>query len=131
MADLVMPAFEMDCRDWIVLSPGDAGVPEEIAGSPLLAVLSTVVIEDDLLEAKGALTIGIIDEDEPLQTCSVTPGSPVQELVDQDASPDSMRFVMPAPNGQPLALLAEFVVDGNTELETRVRRLMSSFRWQA
>ena len=30
MADLVLPAFEMDCRDWIVLSPTDAGLPEDV-----------------------------------------------------------------------------------------------------
>ena len=39
---------------------------------------------------------------------------------------------MPAP-GQRLALLAEFVVNGETsrqELDQRVEKLMTSFRWQ-
>jgi hypothetical protein len=140
MADLVLPAFEMDCRDWIVLSPGDAGVPEEVGGSPRLAVLSTVVIEDDLREATGALTIGLLDG-EDLNTRAVAPGSAAQELLDDGSEPSpavmgghgTRRYVMPAPNGQPLALLAEFVVarDTSAELECRVERLMRSFRWQA
>ena len=66
MTDLVLPAFEMDCRDWMVVSPTDAGLPEDVAGAPLLAVLSTVVIEDDIREATGALTVGLIDDDDDL-----------------------------------------------------------------
>jgi hypothetical protein len=133
MADLVLPAFEMDCRDWIVLSPGDAGMPEEVAGSPLLAVLSTAVIEDDIREASGALTVGLMDAEDDLYTREVAPGAPVHELVDIDAAPGTRRYVMPSPNGQPLALLAEFVVaeDRFQELHRRVQRLMRSFRWQA
>jgi hypothetical protein len=39
---------------------------------------------------------------------------------------------MPSPNGQRLALLAEFLVHGDAtdELADRVERLMGSFRWQ-
>jgi hypothetical protein len=133
MSDLVLPAFEMDCRDWIVLSPGDAGMPEDIGGSPLLAVLSTAVIEDDVREATGALTIGLMDDDEDLDTREVAPGAAARELVDEDPLPGTRRYVMPSPNGHPLALLAEFVVqeDSLDELEQRVGRLMRSFRWQA
>ncbi len=133
MSDLVLPAFEMDCREWIVLSPGDAGVPEEVAGSPLLAVLSTVVVEDDLREATGALTIGLLDSADELDTREVAPGAPAHELVDIDAAPDTRRYVMPSPNGQPLALLAEFVLAGDQfdELQQRVHQLMRSFRWQS
>src|SRR5207244_1346708 len=107
--------------------------PEDIAGSPLLAVLSTVVIEDDVREATGALTIGLIDDDEELDTREVAPGAPVHELVDIDAVPGTQRYLMPSPNGQPLALVAEFIVgeDASDELPRRVDRLMRSFRWQA
>lgn len=134
MADLVLPAFEMDCRDWIVLSPGDAGMPDDIAGSPLLAILSTAVIEEDVLEAKGALSVGLIDGADELDTRALRPGAPVHELVGSDATPGTDRYVIPAPNGAPLALVAEFVIEQDSyddELRQRVRRLMHSFRWQS
>jgi hypothetical protein len=131
MADLVLPAFEMDCRDWIVVSPTEAGLPEDVAGAPLLAVLTTMVVEDDIREATGALTVGIIDDDD-LQTRQLAPGSTAHELLDEDREPGMKRFVMPAP-GQQLALLAEFVVAPDAEdiLEQRVEALMTSFKWQA
>src|SRR4051812_12074876 len=110
MADLVLPAFEMDCRDWIVLSPSDAGMPDDVAGSPLLAVLSTIVIDDDVDEAKGALSVGLTEGADELEPCAVAPGGPVRELVGRDATPGTRRFVIPAPNGHPLALVAEFVL---------------------
>jgi len=135
MADLVLPAFEMDCRDWMVVSPSDAGLPDEVVDIPLLAVLSTVVIDDEVHEATGALSVGILDQDEDLPVRPVDPESPAQELVDAVDLPGTRRFVMPAPN-QYLALLAEFVVQGNElgrfddELDQRVEKLMASFRWQ-
>jgi hypothetical protein len=134
MADLVLPAFEMDCRDWLVVSPGDAGLPEEVEDAPLLAVLSTVVIDDDVHEATGALTVGIIEAEDELAVRPVDPASPAQELIDEDHLPGTRRYVMQAPNQQ-LALLAEFVVQDDSglnddELEQRVEKLMASFRWQ-
>ena len=133
MTDLVLPAFEMDCRDWMVVSPSEAGLPEDVAGAPLLAVLSTVLIEDDLLEATGALTVGVIDDADELEVRQVAPGSAAHELLDFDVTPGTRRFVMPAPGGQRLALLAEFVLadTAGDELGERVEKLMESFRWQA
>jgi hypothetical protein len=133
MTDLVLPAFEMDCRDWLVVSPSEAGMPEDVAGAPLLAVLSTMVIEEDILEATGALTVGLIDDDEQLDTRQVAPGAAAHELIEFDGTPGTRRYVMPAPGGQRLALLAEFVVanDDEDELDRRVEKLMESFRWQA
>jgi hypothetical protein len=132
MADLVLPAFEMDCRDWMVVSPADAGLPEDVSGAPLLAVLSTVLIDEDLHEATGALTVGLLDDDDELEMREVEPGGAAHELIGMDATPGTRRFVMPSPNGQKLALLAEFMVNGDAsdELGTRVERLMGSFRWQ-
>jgi hypothetical protein len=131
MTDLVLPAFEMDCRDWMVLSPADAGMPEDVEGAPLLAVLSTLVVEDDIREATGALTVGIIDDGEDLATRQVAPGAAAHELLDVEPVPGTRRYVMPAPN-QRLALLAEFVVepDADALLDRRVEKLMTSFRWQ-
>lgn len=133
MADLVLPAFEMDCRDWMVVTPVDAGMPDDVAGAPLLAMLSTMVIEDDIREASGALTVGLLDDDEALDMREVQPGSVAHELVDRDAAPGTKRYVMPAPGADHLALLAEFVVadDVDIELPRRVEALMTSFRWQA
>jgi hypothetical protein len=132
MADLVLPAFEMDCRDWMVVSPSEAGVPEDVQGAPVLAVLSTVVIEDDLREATGALTVGMIEVGEDLATRAVAPGAAAHELLDEDTTPGTRRYVMPAPGNQRLALLAEFVMgEQDLELDRRVERLMVSFRWQA
>jgi hypothetical protein len=133
MADLVLPAFEMDCRDWMVVSPTEAGLPDDVAGAPLLAVLSTMVIEDDICEATGALTVGLIDGDEDLDTRAVAPGAAAHELLDQESTPGTRRYVMPAPGEQKLALLAEFVMgrDADDELGRRVEALMTSFRWQA
>ncbi len=129
--DLVLPAFEMDCRDWLVVGPAEAGLPEDIAGAPLLAVLSTVVITGDLEEATGALTVGMLDEQENLDIRPVSPGASAFEMVDACATPGTRRYVMPAPGEHRLALLAEFVVGvGRTELDDRIDRLMQSFRWQ-
>lgn len=132
MTDLVLPAFEMDCRDWIVTGPAEAGLPEEVAGAPLLAVLSTMVIDGDIREATGALTVGILDEDDDLEIRQVAPGAYAHELLETEGAPNTRRYVMPAP-GQQLALLAEFVVaeeDADDELDRRVEALMTSFRWQ-
>ncbi|MDT4957832.1 MAG: hypothetical protein QOG22_263 [Pseudonocardiales bacterium] len=130
MKDLVLPAFEMDCRDWLVLTPAQAGLPDEVAGSPLLAVLSTLVIGDDSLrEASGVLTIGLLDDELP-STRPVARDCVAAELVDIDAPPDSLQYVLATPDGA-LALLAEFTMpDGiDGEIVRRIEMLMKSFRW--
>ena len=53
--DVVLPAFEMDCRDWLVVTPTTDGLPEEVGGAPLLAVLSTAVF--DAATAAGVDTL--------------------------------------------------------------------------
>ena len=133
MSDLVLPAFELDCREWLVVSPSEAGIPEDVSGAPLLAVLSTMVIEDDIREATGALTVGLLEDDEELDVRQVAPGATAHELIDVDNAPGTRRFVMPSPGDNNLALLAEFVMhdDVDEELGRRVEALMASFRWQA
>lgn len=128
MKDLVLPAFEMDCRDWLVTTPTVAGLPEEIGGAPLLAVLSTLVFGDgDFREASGFLTIGLLDGDAPL-TRPVRDAPVAVRLVEWDDAGDAVQYVLPAPGGQ-LALLAEFRVDGDPEVARRIESLMTSFRW--
>jgi hypothetical protein len=130
MRDLVLPAFEMDCRDWLVVTPSAAGLPDEVAGAPLLAVLSTVVLGGGSFKpASGVLTVGLMDGEVPLRQVQ---GGPAAELVDGEAPADCVRYVLPTPEGQ-LALLAEFAMPGGAdpEVEERIESLMASFRWAA
>jgi hypothetical protein len=124
-----LPAFELDCRDWLIATPDDGTVPEEIGGAPVVAVLSTVVIgSTDLEPASAVLSVGLLDE--PVDAVSINADSPVAELIDFDPSGRSARYIVPAPDGQ-LALLAEFSVGQvcGDELMQRFERLMTSFRW--
>lgn len=132
MQDLTLPSFEMDCRDWVVVTPDDAGIPDEIAGTPLLAMLSTVVIGTDrFTPASGVLTIGLVDDETPCGR-PVDGGEVAAELVDPEADEFGMRFVLPTPNGR-LALLAEFAMPEGRDPEVveRVEGLMRSFKWAA
>jgi hypothetical protein len=131
MQDLVLPSFEMDCRDWLVATPDETGIPEEVDGAPLLAVLSTAVIDaGGLLSASGVLTVGLMDDD--VQAFRTFDDSPAAEIVEEDTSADVLRFVLPAPSG-PLALLAEFTLPEGRDRDVvdRVESLMRSFRWAA
>jgi hypothetical protein len=121
---LELPAFELDCRDWLVSTPDDGSAPEEIGGAPVVAVLSTVLIGDEeLLPGSALLSIGLLDES------SSHAGPSVAELIDLDVETGSARYVVPVPDGQ-LALLAEFSCDrADVDLMRRFEALMSSFRW--
>lgn len=127
--DLVLPAFQMDCRDWLVVTPGEAGIPEEIAGTPLLALLSTAVIGTrDLSSASAVLTVGLLDDDAP-PAVPPTYGCVAAEVVDPEGDDRSVRYLAPSPDGR-LALLAEFSMDVDTaEVRQRIEALMASFRW--
>ncbi len=125
---LELPPFELDCRDWLVATPDDGTVPEEVGGAPVVAVLSTAVITmAGLTPASAVLSIGLLDE--PIDSIRLSADSPVAELIDQDASLGSARYVVPAPGGR-LALLAELSGGGScAELLQRFEKLMTSFRW--
>lgn len=130
MKDLVLPAFEMDCRDWLVATPAAVGLPEEVGGAPLLAVLSTVIFGDgDFREASGFLTMGLLDDEVPVAR-PVCDAPVAVRLVEPD-DPDAVQYVLPAPGGH-LALLAEFRLGGgDPEVARRIESLMASFRWAA
>lgn len=125
---LELPAFELDCRDWLISTPEDGSVPEELGGAPVVAVLSTAVIGDtDITSASAVLSIGLLDE--PVDCVQLDPASPVAELIDLDAVEGTARYVVPAPDGQ-LALLAEFSAGSPClDLMDRFAALMASFRW--
>lgn len=132
MQDLVLPSFEMDCRDWLVATPDSTGIPEEVDGAPLLAVLSTAFIDEaGLRPASGVLTVGLMDDDvQAIRT--LDDDCPAAEIIGEDGEADVLRFVLPAPTG-PLALLAQFTLPEGHDPEVidRVESLMRSFRWAA
>src|ERR1700733_10227366 len=104
--ELALPAFQMDCRDWLVITPSETGLPDEVAGTPLLAVLSTVVLDaDDFRSVSAVLTVGLLDEGDEIS--SVDP----EWFGDDEGRSGAVRYVLPTPDGQ-LALLAEFTVTG-------------------
>lgn len=128
---LELPAFELDCREWLVATPDDGSVPEEVAGAPVVAVLSTAVVRSTrLAPASAVLSIGLLDEpaeDERVTSVRLDADSPVAELIDVAAG--SARYLVPAPDGR-LALLAEFTAGSDcAELLHRFQQLMASFRW--
>lgn len=131
-----LPEFELDCSDWIVSRPEEVETDE----APVLAVLSTMVIDDDVREATGSITVGLLecaDDLADLAPRPVCPGAAAQEVLDHDPQPGTRRYVVPAPGGPidapRLALVAEFTVphDAAAELDRRVHALMGSFRWRA
>ena len=132
MANLVLPPFSMDCRDWLVVEPAEVGLSEEITGAPLLAVLSTVVLGDGAFrEASCVLSVGVIGDELP-ETREVAAGCVAAELVDEEDSDRSARYVLPAPDGA-LAVIAEFTKPGGDDRDVRARieALMASFHWVA
>jgi hypothetical protein len=132
MDELVLPNFSMDCRDWLVVTPQDADIPEELEGSPVLAMLSTVVLgSSSFRPASGVLTVAMVDDDS-LDGRPVTGGDVAAELVDSDDDERGMRFVLPTPNGR-LAVVAEFAMPEGRDPDVveRVEDLMRSFRWAA
>jgi hypothetical protein len=127
--ELILPAFEMDCRHWLVSTPGEVGLPDELHGAPLLAVLTTLAIAGGTFrEVGGTLTMGLFDRDLSLVR-PVEEGAVAREIL--DSGPSTLRqYVLPAPDGR-LALLAEFELPEADDLEMllRVQALMASFRW--
>jgi hypothetical protein len=130
--ELALPAFQMDCRDWLVITPSETGLPDEVAGTPLLAVLSTVVLDaDDFRCVSAVLTVGLLDDDEAVGAEPEWLGLEAGDRAD-DHRGGSVRYVLPTPDRQ-LALLAEFTVTGSVDIEIyrRIEALMASFRWAA
>ncbi|MCW2522282.1 MAG: hypothetical protein JWO63_617 [Frankiales bacterium] len=127
-----LPAFELDCRDWLVATPADGSVPEEIAGAPLVAILSTLLVGSMAagLFASGSAVFSVGLVDEPVATVRSGRCSPVAELIEFDAVAGSARYVVPAPHSE-IALLVEFACGGAAEPELlrRFHSLMASFRW--
>jgi hypothetical protein len=126
MDELTLPSFELDCRDWLVADPAESGLPEEVAGAPVLAVLSTAIVERGQLYSVGAvLSLGLFDNEGRAEA-----PDGIHQLDDADSDGRLVRYVVPAPGSQ-LGLLAEFTLDdfSGSELRARIEALMASFRW--
>ena len=144
MSELVLPDFQMDCRDWVVLSLDDAvldflGLGEEAAAMPLLAVLSTAIIgRHELYPVRATLSVGLLDG-ATLATRPFAVGCMAAEVIEEDFTDSgSVSYVLPTPDGD-LALMAEFYIDTDdveamdlsdwAELRVRAENLMISFQW--
>jgi len=128
---LRLPGFELDCRDWLIASPGDGTVPEELGGVPVLAVLSTVIVSIDQFDtATAVLSLALADETVPAVVGGHRNASPAVPLPDAGDFGRVTRYAIPAPGGA-LAVLAELNTSATDpdELIDRFRRLMASFRW--
>lgn len=124
--DIALPAFKMDCREWIVLRPGDPGFPGVDSEDPVVAVLSTAVIaQDELYPISAVLSLGLLEE----EGSAVVSGCKAQ-VVDYDER--MVVYVLPTPD-RSLALLAEFTLapTSSPESRRRIEALMDSFRWSS
>lgn len=132
LGDLVLPDFQLDCRDWFVVTSEEADLADE-AAAPVLAVLSTVIIgSDDLRPANGVLTVGLLGDNQPL-TRPIGPECAAAEIIDETvATEESVSYLAPTPDRR-MAVVAEFSLEhpGDRELRERIEALMASFRWTA
>ena len=113
-------------------TPDGTGIPDEVDGAPVLAVLSTAIIDaTGLRPASGVLTVGLMDDD-VTAVRTLSDDCLAAEIIDDCGDDDVLRFVLPAPSG-PLALLAQFSMPEGADAEVvdRVESLMRSFRWAA
>jgi hypothetical protein len=131
LRSLELPAFELDCRDWLVATPEDGTAPEEIGGAPVIATLSTALIGDsDMIAGNAVLSVGLLDE-VSAHAVLTQRSDWCADLVEVDPVNGSARYVLACPDSQ-LALLAEFsCAQPHADLMARFEDLMSSFRWAA
>lgn len=128
-SDLVVPAFELDCRGWIVAGPEEHSRIDDPDSAPIVLTLSTAVVgEDDFYPVSGEFMLGLLDDVPP--AVEIREGGVAAEIIDNDDEPNFVRYLLPCPDGS-LALMAAFdLFDGDTpQTRARVEQLMASFRW--
>jgi hypothetical protein len=142
--DLNLPAFGLDCREWLVATEAEGLLVEQTDGAPVVAVLSTaVVMGSELVSARAVLSLALLEDDEPHEVGrrdereghgDVHDDGGTQGICVLDAqwSDGYARFAVPAPGGE-LAVVAEFssAPDPSPELIDRFYDLVTSFRWAA
>jgi hypothetical protein len=137
--DLNLPTFGLDCREWLVATEAEGLLIEEADGAPVVAVLSTAVIEgDELSSAQAVFSLALVDE-ETLGAARTDADGDHPDVrghdicvLDADWPSGYARFAVPVPGGE-LAIVAEFssAPDPGTELVNRFYDLVTSFRWAA
>ena len=129
-----LPAFALDCREWLVATDADGVLDDEICDGPVLAILSTVVIADDCFHsATAAISLAVLDDEDRRRFTSQPPGFNADPLLsDADWETGHARYFAPAPGGD-FALMAEFSSEPNPPLEltARFHELLASFTWAA
>lgn len=134
--DVELPPFALDCRHWLVATEADGVLDDEVSAGPVLAVLSTVVIEDGTFRsATAVISVALAGDDEdcePLRTADGLGFSSDLRLADADWDTGHARYFAPAPRGG-LALMAEFSSEPNPPLEltARFHELLASLSWAA
>lgn len=154
--DLNLPAFGLDCREWLVATEAEGLVAEQTDGAPIVAVLSTaVVIGNELVSARAVLSLALLDDEDHHglapqddnydhhdlrhEADGVVRGDISHDagtqgicVLDAQWSEGYARFAVPAPGGE-LAVVAEFssAPDPSPELIDRFYDLVTSFRWAA
>jgi hypothetical protein len=132
--DVELPAFAMDCRQWLVATESDGLIDDVETDLAVLAVLSTAMVDGaELRSATAILSLALIPQgDEGVWGDGRGGFSPDLCLADADWATGHARYVVPAPRGD-LALVAEFACDREPPLElvSRFHELLASFRWAA
>jgi hypothetical protein len=84
--DLNLPAFGLDCREWLVATEAEGLLAEHTDGSAVVAVLSTaVVVGVDLISARAVLSLALLDGDDPHEADSRHADSHDADARDLDA----------------------------------------------
>ncbi len=158
--DLNLPAFGLDCRDWLVATEAEGLLVEQTDEAPIVAVLSTaVIVGNELVSARAVLSLALLDDDDPdnadaqaevidpdglasndRSASDATVHDPFRDVIaaqdicvlEAEWSDGYARFAVPAPGGE-LAVVAEFSSAPNPspELIDRFYDLVTSFRWAA
>lgn len=141
-AELHLPDFELDCREWLVATEAGGDFPDDVDGMPVIAMLSTAVAERSTLHvATAVLGLGLLD-DVRLTPAATAPSSGTEGGEDQrhrgadvcvaDVHWDNghAHYVLPVPGGE-LVVVAEFRSEPDPPLilVQRFHALLRSLCW--
>jgi len=83
--DLNLPAFGLDCREWLVATEAEGLLDEQPDGAPVVAVLSTaVIVGNELVSARAVLSLALLENDDPHEFAGQHEFGGQQEFAGQD-----------------------------------------------